>query len=117
VVVEERECEMRQQAEIENVSLAESLLNLTWMLLLNKGMLSHEPKGEKSKTHKMPFAFAPASGSHQVSKKSQNETKFIDTATWKPVASIFNKRFGNKDDSASVGYSNLFLKPIGALQI
>jgi hypothetical protein len=45
-----REYEMCQQAEIENASLAESLPNLTWMLLLNKGMLSHEPKGEKSKT-------------------------------------------------------------------
>jgi hypothetical protein len=45
-----REYEMRQQPEIENASLAESLPNLTWMLLLNKGMLSHEPKGEKSKT-------------------------------------------------------------------
>jgi hypothetical protein len=43
---------MRQQAEIENASLAKSLLNLTWMLLLNKGMLSHEPKSEKSKTHR-----------------------------------------------------------------
>jgi hypothetical protein len=41
---------MRQQAEIENASLAESLPNLTWMFFLNKGMLSHEPKGEKSKT-------------------------------------------------------------------
>jgi hypothetical protein len=50
MVVEEREYEMRQQTEIENASLAESLPNLTWMLLLNKGMLSHEPKGEKSKT-------------------------------------------------------------------
>jgi hypothetical protein len=50
MVVEEREYEMRQQAEIENASLAESLPNLTWMLLLNKGMLCHEPKGEKSKT-------------------------------------------------------------------
>jgi hypothetical protein len=50
MVVEEREYEIRQQAEIENASLAESLPNLTWMLLLNKGMLSHEPKGEKSKT-------------------------------------------------------------------
>jgi hypothetical protein len=45
-----REYEMCQQAEIENALLAESLPNLMWILLLNKGMLSHEPKGEKSKT-------------------------------------------------------------------
>jgi hypothetical protein len=51
MVVEESEYEMRQQAEIENASLAESLPNLTWMVLLNKGMLSHETKDEKSKTH------------------------------------------------------------------
>jgi hypothetical protein len=29
------------------------------------------------------------------------------------VESIFNKSFKNKHDSASVGYSNLFTKPIG----
>jgi hypothetical protein len=50
MVVEKREYEMCQQAEIENASLTKSLPNLMWMLLLNKGMFSHKPKGEKSKT-------------------------------------------------------------------
>jgi hypothetical protein len=54
VVVEEQEQRIYDQVENENASLADhlpvALPKLTWKLLLNKAILSHEPKGEKSKT-------------------------------------------------------------------
>jgi hypothetical protein len=54
VVVEEQEQRIYDQVENENASLADhlpvALPKLTWKLLLNNAILSHEPKGEKSKT-------------------------------------------------------------------
>jgi hypothetical protein len=57
VVVEEQEQRIYDQVENENASLADhlpvALPKLTWKLLLNKAILSHEPKGEKSKTEEV----------------------------------------------------------------
>ena len=60
MVVEEKEYRMRPKAKNENPSQAESLPKRTWMLLLNKGMLSHELKGEKAKTLSRPPLILPA---------------------------------------------------------
>ncbi len=45
-----KSCGIGRKAENQNPLLAETLPKATCRILLNKGMLSHEPKGEKTKT-------------------------------------------------------------------